>query len=110
MDDVEQDGNDGGSAGDARIVRTECDWSVTAPSTVLVEAIAAVEDVDPVDQAADGGDPLYEHVDPDALDSLVTDQRPNGLTMALNVNGYGVRITDTELIVEPTANAHDEDH
>lgn len=83
-------------------MRTVHDRSATAPSTAIVEAIATAEGVDPVALATDEDTPLYDHVDPDALDTLVTDKRANGVTLTVAIDGYSVRIARTELIVEPT--------
>lgn len=106
MSDVGPDADADGPSKDPIVVRTDYDWSATAPSTAIVEAIAAAEDVDPVALATDEGTPLYEHVDPDALDALVTDQRANRVAMSLTIDGYTVRIADTELIVEASDPGH----
>lgn len=54
-----------GGRGDATDVRRRYDWSETAPSTAVVETVAAAIDRDPVETG-----PLYDVLDPDALNEL----------------------------------------
>lgn len=59
----------------------------------MVEAVAAHEGVDPVDLKA----PLYETIDPDALDALVGPTTPDDRRALRHVvfeyHGYEVRVT-----------------
>lgn len=48
------------------VVRKQYDWSSLTPSTAVVEAVAAATGRDPTTI-----EPLYERIDPDALDALV---------------------------------------
>ncbi len=50
------------------------------PSTVVVEAVAAATNQDPIATS-----PLYDHVDPDALDRLMQSRR-DGTTNAVSVS------------------------
>ena len=50
--------------------RAEYDWSRVKPSTAVVELVASINDEDPTDL-----EPLYEYVDPDALDTLFDSER-----------------------------------
>lgn len=50
--------------------RTEYDWSRVSPSTAVLELVASISDEDPVDL-----EPLYDYVDPDALDALFDPDR-----------------------------------
>ncbi|MFB6303633.1 MAG: HalOD1 output domain-containing protein, partial [Haloferacaceae archaeon] len=75
----------------------EFDPERTAPSTALVEAIAAVEDVDPARLFGDAG--LHECVDPDALDRLLTHDGPDTVTASLTVDGYPARIRSTGVVM-----------
>ena len=55
-------------------VRTRYDWSCIDPSTAVIETVAAATGREPTSFG-----PLYESVDPDALDALVTaDKVPVG--------------------------------
>lgn len=94
------DPNRDDAGGDTTSVRTEYDWSTTAPSSAIIETIAAVENVDPVALATDEETVLNEFVDPDALDTIITEQRANEVTMTLAVGGYTVRIVGNELVVQ----------
>lgn len=61
-----------------------------APSQAIVERIAALEAVDHTEL-----DPLYEVVDPDALDTLVgtTGQSDTALQITFTYHGYDVAVT-----------------
>lgn len=54
--DVDEDGT----------VRAQYDWSSTPPSTGVVETVSRAVDRDP-----NALEPLYESIDPDALDAIV---------------------------------------
>lgn len=60
-----RDDDDVGSV-ESDIVHAEFDWSTTPPSTAVIETVAAATDREPT---AIG--PLFESVDPDALDAFV---------------------------------------
>lgn len=99
-----------GSGGRSKIggertqVQEVYDWTMVTPSSAIVEAIAALEDVDPVALATEEGMALYEYVDPEALDALVAGQQPADLALTLAIDGYIARIDGPELVVEPTEN------
>lgn len=80
---------------DDAIVRRRFDWMETTPSFAIVSAIAAIENVDPTDLPQVLGTPLYTYVDPEALDTLVTDDRHVALEVA--VGDYRIRIDGDEL-------------
>lgn len=101
MSDDGWEGNANGTSKDAIVVRTDYEWSATAPNTAIVDAIAAAEGAEPHALATDEDTRLFKHIDPDILDALVMDLEKNGLPMRLRIDGYTVRITDTDLIVEP---------
>lgn len=65
MNDPDRDDGDGGDV-TATVHRAEYDWTTTSPSAAVVETVAAATDRDPT---AIG--PLFESVDPDALDAFV---------------------------------------
>lgn len=83
-------------------IRTECDWTTTDPSVAIVEAIAAIEGTDPLDFSGNQGLVLQDHVDVDALDRLLGDDRRNVRDLTVEIGGYTVRITAEELLVVPT--------
>ena len=62
-----------------------------APSLAVVEAIAELADVDPID-LRDEGVVLYDHVDPDALNELVSGRTDTDVDVSLTVAEYDVRV------------------
>ncbi|MFW6000403.1 MAG: HalOD1 output domain-containing protein [Halorubrum sp.] len=61
------------------------------PSLAVVEAIADLAGVDSTD-LHEAGVVLYEHVDPDALNALVTGRSDADVDVSLTVAGYDVRV------------------
>lgn len=80
-------------------VRQRYDWSETAPSIVAVEALASLENVDPVALATEFDTVLYEYVDPEALDAIVGNGRAGSVAITLSVLGYRLRFEGDELVV-----------
>lgn len=89
--------------------RAQFDWSSTLPSTAVVETVAAAVGCDPTDL-----EPLYDYVDPDALDTLIInaldtlardgDPTPpsGGTTIGFGFADYDVTVyTDGEVAVRP---------
>lgn len=91
-------------------IHVECQFDDdTRPSIAIVRAIAAIENVDPVASPTALGITLYDHVDPDALDRLVTTTASPGeasLSVEMTVkngNRYEVAIrAPGHLVVERT--------
>jgi hypothetical protein len=82
------------------IVRAEYDWASTSPSTAVVETVAVA-----LDRAATTLDPLYESVDPDALDALVRSSEPPAryVTVSFGFAGQQVTVHGTgEVVVRTT--------
>lgn len=68
----------------------------TPASTAIVRAVAAAENVDPVDCPTDLEFTLYDHVDPEALDTLVGGRHNRApLTVEFDVNRYHVEVDGT---------------
>lgn len=64
----------------------------TPASIAVIQAIAAVEDLDPMDVEFT----LYDHVQPDALDMLVGHESATGnVEISFTIDGYRVRVRDT---------------
>ncbi|ADD04625.1 uncharacterized protein Nmag_1041 [Natrialba magadii ATCC 43099] len=68
------------------------------PSLVTTEAIATFEEVEPESLSIDRGIRLYDHVDPDALDKLVSGD--GDVSVRLDIEGYQVEMTNSKLTVE----------
>lgn len=71
-------------------VQEHHDWSETSPSTAVMEAIAALEHVHSTDLHMDPGITLYDYVDSEALDALVTND--NDVCISFPVNEYNIHI------------------
>ena len=67
-------------------------------SMAVIEAVAEAEDVDPIDLR-----PLYDSIDPDALDSLFRFRLDGGVAadahLAFVYHGYEVSIHDDRLLL-----------
>lgn len=89
-------------------IRVECQHSRDIPpSTAIVQAIASIEDVDPMDSATDLGFRLYDQIDPEALDQLIRhNKKDKTVTVDMTIrsnnnNRYSVYVRDTGgLVVE----------
>ncbi|WP_323674590.1 HalOD1 output domain-containing protein [Halorubellus sp. PRR65] len=68
MDDEQRPSRDGDGHEDTTVRRT-FDWSETKPSAAVVEVVSNALGVAPTDV-----EPLYTAVDPEALDSLLSDR------------------------------------
>ena len=77
----------------AETVQYRYDWSTERPSGAVIEAISDVENTDPIDLPVT----LYDHIDPEALDALVTTDSRVGVSFS--VGDYQVHIEGTELIM-----------
>ncbi|MDS0476896.1 HalOD1 output domain-containing protein [Natrinema sp. 1APR25-10V2] len=74
------------------------------PSIAIIQAIAVIEDMDPMDLPDEAGITLYDHIDPDALDRLATGTtNMAAVTISLEQpdHQYAVQIRDTgQLVVQ----------
>lgn len=75
-----------------------CDWqTVTAPGMAVVEAVASVLGTDPLDLP-----PLQEVVDVDSIESILTSDQPNPVTLEFEYADTRVRLTrDGHMAIEP---------
>ncbi|MFC7134019.1 MULTISPECIES: HalOD1 output domain-containing protein [Salinibaculum] len=77
----------------------EFDWETTPPSTAVVEAVCTATDREVQDI-----DPLYESLDPDALDRLLEAEAARGADLQFEFLFSGTRVTvraDGQVIVVP---------
>ena len=82
-------------------VRTTYDWSSTTPSTGVIETIAVASDRKPTDI-----EPLYDTLDPDALDTLIRSSRNDsvgeGTSVRFEFAGHDVTVqSDGTVSVRP---------
>lgn len=76
----------------SQVCRREFDWSETPPSVAVAYTIADLKDMDVMDVS-----PLYEYVDPQSLDTLITDTE--GVTISFTAYGYIIRLTDSTVAI-----------
>jgi hypothetical protein len=91
---TERDAGDG----DRETVQASYDWETTTPSQAVVEAIAIATNREPTDL-----EPLYDSVDPDALDGLFEGPAvPADLTLSFTHAGCEIVLRERGgLVVEP---------
>lgn len=75
--------------------RATFDESTTPPSLALVATLSTALDAEPTEI-----DPLYETVDPDAIDELLTEPDPSAdpVTVSFHIERYEARLSSTGLI------------
>lgn len=74
-----------------------------SPSTAVIEAIASLEDVCPVELSTSDRITISDHVDPDALDRLLTDDAKDTVEISFDIDVYTVRIcSDTVTVTHAT--------
>lgn len=76
-------------------IREEYDWSSTEPSTAVVEVVASASNCAPT-----ATEPLYDAIDPDALDALVgsAETRPTDVTVEFAFAGYAVTVSSDDSV------------
>ncbi|ELY64444.1 HalOD1 output domain-containing protein [Natrinema versiforme] len=81
---------------DERPVLAERSHDETTPASIaVVYAIAAALDTDPIECTTEHGFTLYDHIDPEALDSLMgDDRREESVTVELRLNEHLLRVSD----------------
>ncbi|MFO8116333.1 MAG: HalOD1 output domain-containing protein [Halorubrum sp.] len=89
--------SDTGSLSEVTRVSHRCDDRT--PSLAIVEAIADLTGVEPGALAHDAGIVLYDHVDPDAIDTLVAHHPDSGVDLSFTVDEYDVRVDPDEVVV-----------
>lgn len=79
------------SNAETEVVPIQSDWTIhERPSTASVEAVAVATGREPTDLP-----PLFDHVDADALDSLVTtgrDEPHNRVSVSFDYDGIAVTV------------------
>ena len=89
-------------------VRTQFDHQKTDPSTVVIATLAAAKDVEPIEL-----EPLYDAVDPDALDAIVRIRKgTNGdIRVSFTHEGHAITVFSYGMVTvtpgdEPTSADH----
>ncbi|WP_224332305.1 HalOD1 output domain-containing protein [Haloprofundus halobius] len=73
------------------------DWSATAASLATLTALGKLEEVDPVELSDVLGTTLYDHIDPEALDTLVAGE--GRVNLSFSIDDYRVQIDGEELTI-----------
>lgn len=68
-----------GDGDEVGMIHREIDWAAKSPSTAVIEAVAET-----LDQPSTEIRPLYDAIDPEALDRLI--RSPDGRELARNVS------------------------
>ena len=94
-------GDDGRPGDGSDAIRATFEWSSTDPSQAVVETVAVASNREPK-----AIEPLYDVVDPDALDSLVgangTASSRSGPTVTFEFAGHDVTVRgDGTVVVRP---------
>ena len=83
---------------DFRVIRAEFDWTAVTPSAAVIESLAIAIDREPTARK-----PLYETIDPDALDSLIRSGRTHSTdgttTVTFALDGHGVTVRSDGTVV-----------
>lgn len=104
MDNVDRRGMQETTTDQPIKLRFDFDFERTSPSTALIEALASVNDTDPIALLEGEDFSVGEYVDLDALDRLMTDGRETDVeSITLSIDGYAVQITDDEVVIRPAA-------
>ncbi|MFY4814048.1 HalOD1 output domain-containing protein [Haloarcula argentinensis] len=88
---------DGDTPTSMNVTRKQFDWSETRPSAAVTEYISAMTGREQTDFA-----PLYETIDPEALDSLLdSPKRSTPVSISFEYAGHSVTVrSDGELVIE----------
>lgn len=88
-------------------IRAEFDWSKAIPCTAIVETVAIAANREPTEL-----DPLYEAVDPEALDTLIQSMETNSTvgdaTVTFAFDGHEVTVHRDGRVVVRSAEARAE--
>lgn len=102
-------GDDGPAGSRDEVIRATFDWSEVTPSTAVVETVAIAANRDPLEL-----EPLFDSVDPDALDTLVrsteNDSPDGNATVRFVHDGYEVTVhRDGTVVVRPVEASADQE-
>lgn len=88
---------DSDSSTQMNVTRKQFDWTETRPSAAVTEYISAMTGREQTDFA-----PLYETVDPEALDSLIgSSKRSTPVSISFEYAGHSVTVrSDGELVIK----------
>lgn len=93
----------------AQTIRADYDWTAIQPSTAVIETVAVALDQEPT-----ATQPLYEAVDPDALNTLIRSADPGSagddITVTFRFAGLSVTVHGSgSVVVRPGESRSDID-
>lgn len=74
----------------SKSVQARYDWRTTQPSIAIINAIATLENVEPIKLSTALDTTLFDHVDPESLDTLVTND--GHISISFPIREYNVQI------------------
>ena len=91
------------------VVRQEYDWTATSPSSAVIETVSRA-----LDRAPTSFGPLYESIDPDALNTVIESTEPTdtpGATVvSFRLGAHEVAVHGSgDVVVRPDASVETED-
>ncbi|WP_407075656.1 HalOD1 output domain-containing protein [Natronococcus wangiae] len=90
-------GKHGGFRQENNSIVGEFDWSDTGPSIAIINGIAAVETVDSINISTELNTTLFDYIDSEALNTLVS--TADRIEMSFNADNYGIQIDGGELAI-----------
>ncbi|MFC6716506.1 HalOD1 output domain-containing protein [Natrialbaceae archaeon GCM10025810] len=75
------------------------DWSATPPSIATADALATVTGIAPAELSLELETCLYDHVNPDALDALVREQKTERVVVSFTFGHYRIWFEGEKLTV-----------
>ncbi|PCR90232.1 HalOD1 output domain-containing protein [Natrinema ejinorense] len=87
----------GDSCSDSESIDARYDWSQTAASMAVINAIAAIENTDPENRREELAITLHDHVNPEALDTVVTND--TSVSISFPIRDYEIRIDGNTLTI-----------
>lgn len=81
----------------SKSTKTQYDWSNTVPSRAVINSIASIKNIEPAKLPIEEGITLYEYVDPESLDSLVTND--SSISITFTIDDCKIQIEGNEMTV-----------
>jgi len=83
------------NGGGTKVFETQYDWSNTAPSVAVINAIATIENIEPTNFSVAFDTTLFDHIDPEALDALITEG--NEISISFSCCDYRIQVNENTL-------------
>lgn len=83
--------------GDESSLLYQDQWSGSNPIPEIIESLADLEDTPPSELDSALGGPLYEYIDPETLEKIIT--QSEDVTVSFAVEWYQIEIDDSQLSI-----------